>query len=577
MSKTPKYDAKVKAILDATEPGKRVCALSGQKWEMTEREIGWYKKFNVPPSKYSPLTRWRLMTAFFCGWQWWYNKHAETGEPVLSYIHPASGYKVLPDKEWHNRDFSVINTRYNPEQPFFEQFDEFNKQIPQAASKDVKESFNSLSVVSLGDEDSFFVLAGNTKRSINCSCAKDTEDSAEIYWSTKVQTSYNIVNSHRIHNCKYLRECFDCMNSSFLFDCRDCEDCFGAVNRRRKKYLWFNKQLTEEEYKKRIVAVDLSCRNQLDQYINRFKELIEKEGVWPENFNDAVENCTGEYLEGCTDLEMCFACNPRSRNLFYCTFVHGASNDCAFCCGPNLSNYCYYSIPSECSHAFFCYETFKCTNVEYCMNCMNCDYCFACSGLQRKKYCIFNQQYSEEEYWEKLDEIKCNLLDRDEYGEYFPARYAPGYFPDAGALVFDGQDMGKIFGALEYDPESMGAIGERLADTSRMRQVSEVPDCINEMDPDEWTGVPVFDPSVNRRFAYVRPEIEFYKTNQIAPPKIHFIPRVKQLYWEGNIGVFQNGECAECGKKIMFAENRTYRNRKILCKPCYLEYLEKYG
>ncbi len=577
MSKTPNYDAKVKAILDELTPGERVCELTGEKWKMTEREISWYKKFNVPPSKYSPLTRWRLMTSFFCGWQWWYNPHPKTGKPVLSYIHPASGYKVLPDNEWYDTDFSEISAKYNPDRSFFEQFDEFNKQIPQSASKDVKESYNSITVVSLGDEDSYFVLASNTKRSINCSCAKDTEDSAEVYWSTKVQKSYNIVNSHRVHNCKYLRECFNCLNSSFLFDCRDCEDCFGAANKRHKKYLWFNEQLSEGEYRQRLKEVDLSCRSGLEKYIERFKTMITEESVWPENFNDAVENCTGEYLEGCTDLDYCFACNPGSRNLYYCSFVHGASNDCAFCCGPHSSNLCYYTIPSECSRSYFCYETFKCSNVEYCMNCINCEHCFACSGLQHKRFCIFNRQYPESEYWQKLDEIKSNMLEQGDYGEFFPAQYAPGYFPDAGALVFDAQDMGKKFGALEYDPESLGAIGEELADISKMRDTSEVPDCIDEMALDDWTDIPVYDSKINRRFSYLRPEIDFYKKNRIAPPNVHFIPRVKQLYWEGNTGVFVDARCAKCDQEIMVARNKTYPNRTIYCKPCYLEYLEQYG
>ena len=40
MSKTPNYDAKVKTILDTLEPGERTCELTGEKWEMTEEEIG---------------------------------------------------------------------------------------------------------------------------------------------------------------------------------------------------------------------------------------------------------------------------------------------------------------------------------------------------------------------------------------------------------------------------------------------------------------------------------------------------------------------------------------------------------
>ncbi len=58
MSKTPNYDAKVKTILDALAPGEKVCEMTGEKWIMTEDEIGWDRRVNVPPSPYSLMTRW---------------------------------------------------------------------------------------------------------------------------------------------------------------------------------------------------------------------------------------------------------------------------------------------------------------------------------------------------------------------------------------------------------------------------------------------------------------------------------------------------------------------------------------
>ena len=106
MSHTPNYDAKIKAILDNLEPGERTCELTGEKWMMTEEEIGWYRKFQVPPSKRAPLTRMQHMTCFWLSFQWWWNKHPETGQPLLSFVHPGSGINVLPDKEWYQKDFT---------------------------------------------------------------------------------------------------------------------------------------------------------------------------------------------------------------------------------------------------------------------------------------------------------------------------------------------------------------------------------------------------------------------------------------------------------------------------------------
>ena len=120
MSHTPNYDAKVKAILDATKPGEQICALLGEKWNRTEEEIGWYRKFNVPPMKYSRNTIWRWIASFDAAYQFWWASHPKTGKPVLTFVHPATGYKVLPDKEWHATDFSDVTRAFKPNASFIE-------------------------------------------------------------------------------------------------------------------------------------------------------------------------------------------------------------------------------------------------------------------------------------------------------------------------------------------------------------------------------------------------------------------------------------------------------------------------
>src|SRR3990167_2302885 len=105
MSHTPNYDAKIKMILDNLQPGERICELTGEKWMMTEEEIGWYKKFQVPPSRCSPMTRMKYQLGFASGVVLWWKTHAITGQPILSLVHPDSPYKVITDKEWMSTDF----------------------------------------------------------------------------------------------------------------------------------------------------------------------------------------------------------------------------------------------------------------------------------------------------------------------------------------------------------------------------------------------------------------------------------------------------------------------------------------
>jgi len=214
------------------------------------------------------------------------------------------------------------------------------------------------------------------------------------------------------------------------------------------------------------------------------------------------------------------------------------------------------------------------------MVCFNCEKCFGCVGLQHKKFCIFNKQYTEDDYWTRLDEIKCAMLDRGEYGSFFPLSMAPGYFPDSGAAMFFGcsQEVGyEKLGALKFDPESEGAIGTELSDTTKLRPADQVPDCIDLFDEATWVGIPILDTKRNRRFAYLRPEIEFYRKQRLGPPKDHHISRLQELFLQANHGDFQLAQCEKCRQQIQVAVNLIYKNRRLHCQACYLKHLEQNG
>ncbi len=77
---------------------------------------------------------------------------------------------------------------------------------------------------------------------------------------------------------------------------------------------------------------------------------------------------------------------------------------------------CEYVTESE--KVYECVECTKCYNSTFLIDCNNstdchfssllnsCSDCFGCVGLTHKKYCIFNRQYSKEEYLKKVEELK---------------------------------------------------------------------------------------------------------------------------------------------------------------------------
>jgi hypothetical protein len=68
---------------------------------------------------------------------------------------------------------------------------------------------------------------------------------------------------------------------------------------------------------------------------------------------------------------------------------------------------CYETLDSiECTDCYFSQYLGQSYNMYYCFNCDSCNDCFGCVQLSNKSYCIFNVQYTEEEYKEKLPELK---------------------------------------------------------------------------------------------------------------------------------------------------------------------------
>jgi hypothetical protein len=573
MSKTPKYDAKVKEILDSLKPGERTCEITGEKWNMGQTEIDWYRKFNVPPSNLEHTTRWAYRSAFWMGMQIWNNKDYRDGKTLLSLVHPATKWKVMPDQDWFQNDYSELNIDCDANRPLFDSIEELAWQVPIHAYRHFDKPINSISLCSLGDEDGHFVIATSGKRNFYSSDAMELEDVMEVFVSGNIDRSFNVVHSYRIADSKAVRESRDCMSCCFVFDCRNCEKCFGAWNKRNKKYLWWNEQLTEEEWDKRYAEVDLGNRNVYKENFDRFQKVIDQEAVWPENFNVNSETCVGDYLNDCVD---CYRCNfaERARDCSYGVFL----NDCQnmyHSDGPQCSDSYMASPIVKCRGMKFCWSMAECIDCEYCINCFNCEDCFGCVGLNRKKFHIFNREYSEDEYWQKVDQVKCAMLDRGEYGKYFPLKLVQSYVPDSGIRWMFGMDVSR-FDYPDFKPDDAGAFGPLAERLDEARDAAEIPADVDQVDS-SWVGTPLVDKERGRPFSLIQREIDYCQRFRIPISTKHPVSR----WWQGgnemNKGFQVEKICSGCQSKLSIAENLSYPNRKIYCHDCYLKHLENYG
>ena len=217
-------------------------------------------------------------------------------------------------------------------------------------------------------------------------------------------------------------------------------------------------------------------------------------------------------------------------------------------------------------------------NLEYCLDCYDCENCFACVGLRKKRFCIFNVQYSEEEYWQRVDELKCVMLERGEYGEYFSAAFSENGLEYSMGDAFFGYSEAELtrYQAPRFDPKRGAVIGPSgaIADLPSI-DVKNIPDRLSEIDEKTFVGKPILDPILNRPFSVVSGEMAFYKNQKMAFPREHFLRRLKALIRTSNSPEPEVKPCANCQKETVSYRNPSFGERRVFCKDCYLRFLEE--
>ena len=58
-----------------------------------------------------------------------------------------------------------------------------------------------------------------------------------------------------------------------------------------------------------------------------------------------------------------------------------------------------------CNRLMYSRECNTCSNSSFLLNCKNCTDCLGCVNLRNKNYCVFNEQYTKEEYKEKIEKL----------------------------------------------------------------------------------------------------------------------------------------------------------------------------
>jgi len=454
-------------------------------------DFNFYEKIKVPPPTFCPLCRVQRRFAFRNERKLFRAKDAFTGQDIFSTYSPQSGRSIITREEWNGDSWDAMEygCDYDFSKPFLEQLIELDKKVP-IYGLNAQRMINS-------------PYSSNATALKNCYLCFNSNDSEDCMYGNAVDYSKDCIdNSHINHSercyesfwfsgcyqCHFSIMCAECYNLYFCRNCLGCSNCLGCANLRKSSYCIFNKQYTKEEYQEKITEMNLET-------ISGLKEAREKaRAFWktqPTKCQHGLKNlnCTGSHVTNCKNVNDSFLIRE-SENMRYCQYMQTPRNKDNYDVN-NWGNFTELNYETmECGDNSYnnkfsrdCWPA--CRNIEYSMHLFSCSNCFGCIGLKKKQYCIFNKQYSKEEYKILVEKIKRHMNEMPyvdsqglvyKYGEFFPIEFSPHGYNNTVAM--------QHFPLTKIEAEKMGYlwIEAPQSEYKITKKTSELPNFIDEVD-----------------------------------------------------------------------------------------------
>jgi len=528
------------------------CKTCSKTYNISNEEQDFYQKISVPVPQICPECR---LIRRLCerNARYLYNRKCDfTGENILSQYHGEHPFPVYKaDIWWSDKwDAKEYGKDFDFNRPFFEQFKELKSKTPHIALFQIGGTL---------ENSDYTNCTGYLK---NCYMISESDYNEDCYYANLLKKCKNVVdcsicyNNELCYECvdcigcynmKYSQDCTTCQDSYFLKDCKSCHDCIGCINQYHKEFMIFNKQYSEEEYKKHLKEFALNTNENIESLRKKAQEFFStqpQKHLHQENnensFGDHLYNSkNSKYCYDSKDLEDCMYCAKVSlgvkSSMDYNSWGDNAEliYECS-ACGDNIYN---LKFCTTC--------TTNVSNSEYCDQCTGSDSLFGCIGLKKEKFCILNKQYSEEEYKVLKEKIVEHMRNTGEYGEYFPLDICPyGYNETI---------------AMDYFP-----LNENQAKEKGYRWVEK------EITHNPPTEEILACKKCSKNYKIIPQELKFYKQMDLPiPENCPDCRHLRRISLRNTPNLWEK-KCEKCGKDVQttFSPDRA---EKVYCEECYLQ------
>jgi hypothetical protein len=505
------------------------------------------KKEQIPPPTLCPECRLQRRLCYRNPLYVYFRTSDTNGKPVFSAIPEGAPYRIMDRTEWFSDHWDAISygREVDLSRSVLAQFGELCLDVPPLCNTTLNLENSDYCNNASEMKNCYLVFdAFSCEDSLYCEGAAHLRDCVDCNLSTNSELCYDCTTCDRCYNLQSSQFCVDCQNSFFLTRCTACSDCFGCANLRHKRFCIFNEQKTEEEYRSFLRELNLSSFAQRAEWKARADALALSMPV-PHMETTSCEQVTGNHLREAQNIHQGFFIFPQTSNVRYGYAIGFQAHDCMdySCFGTNAE------LLYECMvcgmnvrNLLFCNECWLGDqNLIYCSMCNNCSDCFGCVGLQRKAYCIFNKQYTKEEYEALVPRIIERMRADGEWGEFLPASFARVPYNRSLAQRFFPLTKEQCDGAGLWWYE------DSLKDMASAIDAAMLPD-----------GLPLTDDMIivkssisHRPFKITSQELKRYRQFQVPLPRITYDERMEERAKKnGGVRLYER-TCMKTGKPIL--------------------------
>ncbi len=551
-------------------------------FEITPDDEAFYQKIDVPPPTFCPMCRLERRLAFLNTFRLYKRDCDLCKKSVVSRYPPDAKYVVYCAKCWWSDNWSPYDygRDYDFSRPFFEQFNELLHEAPLSAlSTDIASIATSPYTNHVGNQKNSYLIF-HSDRDENCAYGFHHFDNKEVFDCSITSDSelcFDSIHSFQDNKCIGVDHTTESMECLFTRDAVGCQNCFASANIKNKKYVFFNEQLSKEEYFRKLSEIDLGSYS---QYIAVKKQAEENNKKYPYKglYDRFCVNSTGNYIFNSKNVMEGFetSFSQDSKFLFLVNDNPSSESYDISSWGNNMSrSYDSVNVGENISGIKFCWESgLGQSDAEYSRLSNGGKNHFGCVSVNKGEYCILNKRYSEDEFnslrekiIKHMDEMpytdkKGNIY---KYGEFFPMELSDVPYNDSfGSLFFPKTRE-------QSENEGLRWIDRPQKEHEITKNFDELPDNIKDADESILNEV-IKCSACGNGFRIIGMEFQFLKRMNLPLPRECPMCRImkKVNRWIENINYCKTieRECSKCG--VSFRTTFLEKNAPIIyCKECY--------